>query len=81
MGYAQKDVAQGADTTHDGMGGGFVGVALDAYGNYSRQAEGREGGTAALAPNSVSVRGPGSGQDGYNYLAGTTGSNGTLGYA
>ncbi len=80
LGYAQKDTAQGADTTQDGLGGGFVGIALDAYGNFSRLAEGREGGTSALAPNSVSVRGPGSGQDGYNYLAGTTGSNGTLGY-
>ncbi len=80
LGYAQKDAAQGADTTANGMGGGFLGIALDAYGNYSRAAEGREGGTTALAPNAVVVRGPGSGQDGYNYLAGTTGSNGTLGY-
>ncbi len=80
LGYAQKDTAQGADTTHDGMAGGFVGIALDAYGNFSVENEGREGGTTALAPNSVSVRGPGSGQDGYDYLAGTTGANGTLGH-
>jgi len=80
IGYAQKDAAEGADTTAAGMGGGYVGIALDAYGNFSRAAEGRNGGTAALAPNSVAIRGPGSGQDGYNYLAGTTGSNGTVGY-
>lgn len=64
IGYAQK-------TGIDGLNGGFVGVALDPYGNFSVAGEGRIGGTGALQPNSISVRGPGDGQTGYNYLAGT----------
>ncbi len=64
MGYAQK-------TGVNGLNGGFVAVALDAYGNFSVAGEGRQGGTAALQANSVSVRGPGQGTTGYNYLAGT----------
>ena len=72
IGYAQK-------TGIDGLGGAYVGIALDAFGNFSNPTEGRVGGVG-FAPNSVSVRGPGSGQTGYNYLAGTSGSNGTVGY-
>ncbi len=64
IGYAQK-------TGVDGLNGGFVAVALDAYGNFSVNGEGRIGGTTGLQPNSVAVRGPGQGQTGYNYLAGT----------
>ena len=64
MGYAQK-------TGVDGLNGGFVAVALDAYGNFSVAAEGRVGGTGSLQANSVAVRGPGQGTSGYNYLAGT----------
>jgi len=64
IGYAQK-------TGVNGLNGGFVAVALDAYGNFSVAGEGRVGGTAALQPNSVAVRGPGQGLTGYNYLAGT----------
>ncbi|MBC7368865.1 MAG: autotransporter-associated beta strand repeat-containing protein, partial [Undibacterium sp.] len=72
IGYAQK-------TGIDGLGGAYVGVALDAFGNFSQASEGRVGGVG-FAPNSVAVRGPGSGQIGYDYLAGTSGSNGTVGY-
>ena len=72
IGYAQK-------TGINGLGGGYVGISLDAFGNFSNPTEGRVGGVG-FAPNSVAVRGPGSGQSGYNYLAGTTGSNGTVGY-
>ncbi len=64
IGYAQK-------TGVNGLNGGFVAVALDAYGNFSVAGEGRVGGTGALQPNSVAVRGPGQGSTGYNYLAGT----------
>ncbi len=64
LGYAQK-------TGVNGLNGGYVGVALDAYGNFSVAGEGRVGGTGGLQANSVSVRGPGQGTTGYNYLAGT----------
>ncbi|MBI5771329.1 MAG: autotransporter-associated beta strand repeat-containing protein [Verrucomicrobia bacterium] len=64
IGYAQK-------TGVNGMNGGFVAVALDAYGNFSVAGEGRVGGTASLLPNSLSVRGPGQGTSGYNFLAAT----------
>ncbi len=64
LGFAQK-------TGVNGLNGGFVAVALDAYGNFSVAAEGRVGGTASLQPNSIAVRGPGQGTTGYNYLAGT----------
>ncbi len=66
LGYAQK-------TGVDGLNGGFVSVALDAYGNFSVAAEGRSGGTNTLQYNSVAVRGPGQDQTGYDYLAGTAG--------
>lgn len=69
IGYAQK-AGVGPDN-HDGLNGGWVGIALDAYGNYSVAGEGRQGGTGSLQPNSIAVRGPGDGTTGYNYLAGT----------
>ncbi len=50
MGYAQR-------TGEDGMEGGYLGIALDNWGNYSNATEGRNGGTG-FTPNSVAVRGP-----------------------
>ena len=64
MGYAQK-------TGINGLSGGYLGVGLDAFGNYSNPTEGRVGGTGSV-PEAIAVRGPGSGTNGYNYLGGST---------
>ena len=67
IGYAQK-------TGVNGMAGGYLGVALDEYGNFSSASEGRIGGlngTTGLVPDAIAVRGPGSGTDGYAYLGGS----------
>jgi len=74
LGYAQKDTAKGGDTTHDGMTGGYFSLGVDAFGNFSNPTEGRNGGPGSI-PNSVALRGDGSGQTGYDYINGTTNLN------
>jgi hypothetical protein len=67
IGYAQK-------TGVNGLAGGYLGVAIDEFGNFSSASEGRVGGfngTTGLVPDSIAVRGPGSGTNGYAYLGGT----------
>ncbi len=63
LGYAQRDVPATA-----GLSGGYLGIGLDTFGNYSNPNEGKVGGTG-FNPNSIDVRGPASGS--YAYLAGT----------
>jgi fibronectin-binding autotransporter adhesin len=79
MGYAQKTIAgtggvSGGSSNINGMSGGYLAVGVDAYGNYSSGTEGRVGGyNGATSPvtESVGVRGPGSGLNGYSYLGGS----------
>lgn len=73
LGYAQKS-NPGSDCTKTGgcpgFAGGWLGVAVDEFGNFQSPSEGRLGG-GGLVSQSVSVRGSGSGQMGYRFLSGT----------
>ncbi len=63
LGYGTKGTA---DTT--GFAGGWLGVGIDEYGNFSN-----EGGPGSVGQrqDSVAIRGSGAGTSGYRYLAGT----------
>lgn len=61
MGYAQR-------TADPGMPGGYLGIALDNWGNYSNATEGRVGGPG-FVPNAIAVRGPESSD--YEFIAGS----------
>ena len=63
IGYAQKSGVSG-------LNGGYLGIAVDEFGNFSNGTEGRSGGIG-FTPDAFAVRGPGSGTVGYDYLGGT----------
>ena len=71
LGYAQKTLAGGAPANINGMSGGYLGLGIDEFGNYSNPTEGRVYGTG-FTPDAIAVRGPGSGLTGYDYLGGTS---------
>jgi hypothetical protein len=81
LGYAQFDRD---DLQRNGVDGGYLGLGLDAWGNFSADTEGRgadcpEGqqapdhlqATLNRAPDNVALRGPGQGTDGYCLIATT----------
>ncbi|MBC2933824.1 lectin-like domain-containing protein [Nocardioides sp. zg-1228] len=81
LGYAQRTVE--GEVAEPGVEGGVLGVGLDAYGNYYDDGENRGNGCpegqrspstaeGAVAPNVITLRGPGDGFTGYCYLASTT---------
>jgi uncharacterized repeat protein (TIGR01451 family) len=76
LGYAQH-------YGEPGINGGYLGIGFDVYGNFYDDGESRGQGcpvgqrspttnSGSIAPNTVVVRGPGSGGFGYCYLASTT---------
>lgn len=67
IGYAQKI---GGPDERNGLNGGYLGVAVDEFGNFSNGTEGRSGGIG-FTPDSFAVRGPGNNLTGYDYLGGT----------
>lgn len=69
LGYAQKTVAP----VDPGLTGGYVGVGIDEFGNYSNPTEGRIGGPGAQ-PNEVGVRGPYNHPSGAYYWLGGSGA-------
>lgn len=68
LGYGYKSASE------PGFAGGWVGVGIDEYGNFSQ--EGGSGAKPGRRQQSVALRGSGSGASGYRYLAGTC-KNGT----
>ncbi len=73
LGYAQR-------SGFDGIAGGYVGVGLDAFGNFYNDNEGRGRGCSAnqrppfpsaKVPGAIVVRGPGNQMRGYCYLDAT----------
>ncbi|RIJ59323.1 DUF11 domain-containing protein, partial [Clavibacter phaseoli] len=68
LGYAQ--------TSLPGVAGGYLGVGLDAFGNFSSATEGRGTGCVNAGvgqrPNTIALRGPGQGTTGYCYLTGAS---------
>jgi len=82
LGYAQMTNLQGDH--FDGVDGGYLGLGLDAWGNFSADTEDRGSGcpddqmapahlreAINRAPDNVALRGPGQGMEGYCMLATT----------
>lgn len=51
-----------------GLAGAYMGIGLDEYGNFSNSNEGKDG--PGFRPDNITVRGPGSGFQGYEYITG-----------
>jgi hypothetical protein len=64
LGYAQRCGIVG-------LSNGYVGIGFDEFGNFSRASECKIGGISRT-PDSIALRGPGNGMDGYVYLGGNT---------
>lgn len=67
LGYAQR----GGQV---GLSRAYLGIGLDEYGNFGTTQEGKNGGFAgigeSLIPNSIVIRGPGTGLFGYGFVVG-----------
>lgn len=71
LGYAQKQI-----DGIDGIVGGYLGIGLDEYGNFSNPGDfpngtGQRVGGPGEVQDSISIRGAGAGQTGYAFIAGS----------
>lgn len=55
LGYANS---VDSDPPTAGLTGGYLGIGFDAYGNFVRASEGKNGGSSNVSPNSIALRGP-----------------------
>lgn len=72
LGYAQRNTTDCPSCP--GFNGGWLGVGIDEYGNFSNSGQGRTDGpetSGIRRPDSVAIRGSGSKQTGYRYHRGT----------
>jgi uncharacterized repeat protein (TIGR01451 family) len=75
LGYAQLGYAYRPGVALPGVPGGVLGLGLDVHGNFANDTEARGAGCtvasphAGRVPNAVTLRGPGSGEEGYCWLA------------
>lgn len=76
LGYDKKTV----NPIHAGLTGGYLGVGIDEWGNFSMNTEGRTGGPGVMKCNGVAVRGPSTLALPYNYIGGTTNPIGALAF-
>ncbi|MDD4712277.1 MAG: gliding motility-associated C-terminal domain-containing protein [Bacteroidales bacterium] len=74
LGYAQYIVG---NESYPGLSGGYFGLGIDEFGNFSNTNEGRIGGTG-FKPNTIGVRGPAS--TNYAWLTGNSDLNFSLQY-
>lgn len=51
-----------------GLTGAYIGIGLDEYGNFTNPIEGKDG--PGFQPNNITIRGPGEGFKGYDYITG-----------
>ncbi|QWL31131.1 DUF7507 domain-containing protein [Rathayibacter toxicus] len=78
VGAPGGSLGYGQSTTIDGVNGGYLGIGLDAYGNFSNASVGLGAGCATpptppgLVSNQIVARGPGQGKTGYCYINGAT---------
>lgn len=78
LGYAcRKESTEGGGRLCDlpGVAGGFAGIAIDHYGNFSSRINASGPGAQ---PDNVVVRGSGNGIEGYRYVAGAPAPGGTV---
>ncbi len=71
LGYANGCGANGTADYSTGLSGGYIGLAIDQYGNFTNTGDKCHNGGPGSKPNSIALRG--SAANGYNYLTyGTT---------
>jgi len=68
LGYAQRN-------GEPGLSNAYLGIGFDEFGNFGNQSEGRNGGFAGIAqntlvPDAIVLRGPGNGNTGYPFVVG-----------